>query len=125
MAGAARHGGVADIGHHVAAKRAFGHALGAAELVVHGATEVALVGALGADDFEALVRETASHYLPSLILAGGAAGASDAAPLLKDRESIGGAATAYVCRGYVCDAPVTDAHSLGAQLERAAGGIGE
>jgi hypothetical protein len=104
---------------------AFGHALGAAELVVHGATEVALVGALGADDFEALVRETASHYLPSLILAGGAAGASDAAPLLKDRESIGGAATAYVCRGYVCDAPVTDAHSLGAQLERAAGGIGE
>jgi uncharacterized protein len=104
---------------------AFGHALGAAELLVHGATEVALVGALGADDFEALVRETASHYLPSLILAGGAEGASDAVPLLKDRGAIAGAATAYVCRGYVCDAPVTDAPSLGAQLERAASGIGE
>jgi uncharacterized protein len=104
---------------------AFGHALGAAELLVHGATEVALVGALGADDFERLVRETARHYLPSLILAGGAEGVSDAVPLLKDRESIRGAATAYVCRGYVCDAPVTDAQSLGAQLERTAGGIGE
>jgi uncharacterized protein YyaL (SSP411 family) len=102
---------------------AFGYALGAAELAVHGATEVALVGSLGSDDFEALVRETASHYLPSLILAGGMPGSSESMPLLRDRLAIDGGATAYVCRSYVCAAPVTSAASLGAQLERAAGGL--
>jgi uncharacterized protein YyaL (SSP411 family) len=106
---------------------AFGHALGAAELVVHGATEVALVGIVGAPDFEALARETASHYLPSLVLAGGSGGdarTEEMIPLLRDRETMAGKATAYVCRGYVCDTPVTDATSLGQQLERAAGGLG-
>ena len=103
---------------------AFGHALGAAELAVHGATEVALVGAAGESDFDALVRETASHYLPSLILAGGAPGAENAVPLLRDRTMISGRATAYVCRHYVCAVPVTDARSLGEQLERSARGLG-
>ena len=101
---------------------AFGHALGAAELAVHGATEIALVGSAGASDFEALVRETASHYLPSLILAGGAPGADEGVPLLRDRTTISERATAYVCRHYVCAVPVTDARSLGEQLERSASG---
>jgi len=106
---------------------AFGHALGAAELAVHGATEVALVGTAGTQDFEALVRETASHYLPALILAGACSGDArrgETIPLLRDREAMGGEATAYVCRGNVCDAPVTDVSSLRRQLERAASGLG-
>jgi uncharacterized protein YyaL (SSP411 family) len=106
---------------------AFGHALGAADLAVHGATEVALVGTAGAPDFEALVREVAGHYLPALVLAGGigeSAHTDESIPLLRDREAIAGKATAYVCRGYVCEAPVTDARALGEQLERAAGGLG-
>jgi uncharacterized protein YyaL (SSP411 family) len=106
---------------------AFGHALGAAELAVHGATEVAIVGARGEAGFEALVRETASRYVPSLVLAAGAdaAGAAEAGesvPLLRDRGLIDGRAAAYVCRGNVCDAPVTDPRALGEQLERAATG---
>ena len=103
---------------------AFGHALGAIELAVFGATEVALVGTVGAADFAALAREVASHYLPSLILAGGPESASDAVPLLRDRIAIAGGATAYVCRHHVCAAPVSDARELGEQLERAAGGFG-
>jgi uncharacterized protein YyaL (SSP411 family) len=102
---------------------AFGHALGAAELAVHGATEVAIVGTRGEADFESLARETASRYLPSLVLAAGSAGAADASehvPLLRDRGMIDGRAAAYVCRGNVCDAPVSDARALGEQLERAA-----
>jgi uncharacterized protein len=101
---------------------AFGYALGAAELAVHGATEVAIVGTRGEADFEALVGETASRYLPSLVLAASAAGAMDASnsvPLLRDRGLIEGRAAAYVCRGNVCDVPVIDARALGEQLERA------
>ena len=108
---------------------AFGYALGAAELAVHGATEVAIVGARGDAGFESLVRETASRYLPSLVLAGSATSpeaagqGSDPLPLLRDRGMIEARATAYVCRGYVCDAPVTDPRALGVQLERAATGL--
>jgi uncharacterized protein YyaL (SSP411 family) len=82
------------------------------------------VGALDRPDFEALVRETASRYLPSLILAGGAPGGDEAVPLLRDRATISGRATAYVCRHYACAAPVTDPHALGEQLERSASGSG-
>jgi uncharacterized protein len=37
-------------------------------------------------------------------------------PLLESRPLRGGAATAYVCRGFVCDAPVTAVEDLVAQL---------
>ena len=95
---------------------AFGHALGAAELAVYGATEVAIVGTEGESGFEGLVRETASRYLPSLVLAGGD-GTSASVPLLRDRGLIEDRATAYVCRSFVCDAPTTDRRTLGEQLE--------
>jgi uncharacterized protein YyaL (SSP411 family) len=37
-------------------------------------------------------------------------------PLLADRPMRGGAPTAYVCRGFVCDRPVTGPDALAAQL---------
>jgi uncharacterized protein YyaL (SSP411 family) len=81
------------------------------------------VGTQGEADFDALVRETASRYLPSLVLAagvGGATSSTESVPLLRGRGLINGRAAAYVCRGNVCDAPVSDARALGEQLERAA-----
>jgi uncharacterized protein len=97
---------------------AFGYALGVAELAVHGATEVAVVGTEGEPEFEALVGETGSRYLPSLVLA---AGSNETIPLLRGRGLIDGRAAAYVCRGFACDAPTADPRTLGEQLERAAG----
>ena len=38
--------------------------------------------------------------------------------LLDQREARGGAPTAYVCRNYTCDEPVTDPRALGEQLDR-------
>jgi len=105
---------------------AFGHALSAAELAVHGATEVAILGIQGEAGFESLLRETSTRYLPSLVLASGvgrgtnAEGASNPLPLLRGRGLIDDRATAYVCRSNVCDAPTTDARALGEQLELAA-----
>ena len=43
---------------------------------------------------------------PGMVVAIGTDGESEA-PLLRDRPAIGGGPTAYVCRGFVCDAPVT------------------
>jgi uncharacterized protein YyaL (SSP411 family) len=37
-------------------------------------------------------------------------------PLLADRPLVGGAPAAYVCRGFVCSAPVTDVSALSAAM---------
>jgi uncharacterized protein YyaL (SSP411 family) len=100
---------------------AFGHALGAADLAIHGAVEVALVGDPGEPDFRTLAAEVGRHYLPSLTLAGGRPEEAEGVALLADRPARDGRATAYVCRNYACDAPTTDPAELGAQLERASG----
>ena len=52
---------------------AFGHALGVADLLVRGAVELAIVGDPASEDFRALTRAAAERYVPSLVLAGGAA----------------------------------------------------
>ncbi|MGH8892696.1 MAG: hypothetical protein ACRDWY_05230, partial [Actinomycetes bacterium] len=39
-----------------------------------------------------------------------------AVPLLADRPLLGGRATAYVCRGFVCDKPTTDPATLAAAV---------
>jgi uncharacterized protein YyaL (SSP411 family) len=98
---------------------AFGHLLGAADMAINGSVQVAIRGEPGSEDFEALARETARHYLPALVLAGGRAQEPDVVALLAGRDARQGKATAYVCRDYVCDLPVSSATDLGEQLERA------
>jgi uncharacterized protein YyaL (SSP411 family) len=96
---------------------AFGHMLGAADMVVYGAVEVAIAGSPADERFALLEREVAAHYVPSLVLAGGESSDSTVA-LLANRESRNGP-IAYVCHSYVCDEPVTEPAELGAQLEAA------
>ncbi|HEY8176141.1 MAG TPA: thioredoxin domain-containing protein [Gemmatimonadaceae bacterium] len=95
---------------------AFGHALMAADLAVHGATEVALVGEPGSGDFAALARAVASRYVPSLVLAGGRPADANGIALLANREARQGKATAYLCRRHVCDEPATEPAKLLQQL---------
>jgi uncharacterized protein YyaL (SSP411 family) len=97
---------------------AFGHLLGAADMAVYGAIEVALVGDPAADGFQVLEREVAAKYVPSLVLAGGDP-ARNTIELLAERTEKDGKPTAYVCHSYVCDQPVTDPSALAAQLESA------
>jgi uncharacterized protein YyaL (SSP411 family) len=98
---------------------AFGHALGVVDLLVRGAIELAIVGDPASDDFRALSRAAAERYVPSLVLAGGHARNAPEIALLADRPTKSGRATAYVCRNYACEAPVTDAAALAAQLDAA------
>jgi uncharacterized protein YyaL (SSP411 family) len=99
---------------------AFGHLLGCADMELYGAIEVALVGSIQSADFRGLERAVAMQYVPSLVLAGGSPAASHVVRLLDDRPMIDDQATAFVCRGYVCDKPVTDSDMLAEQLENAA-----
>ncbi|GAC1438657.1 MAG: thioredoxin domain-containing protein [Solirubrobacteraceae bacterium] len=90
---------------------AFGHTLQALVFAHSPAREVALVG----EDLRALERVVRARLRPGLVLAGGRR-AGDAVPLLAGREPVGGLATAYVCSGFACQAPVTDPDRLAALL---------
>ncbi len=68
-----------------------------------GPREVAVVGSSDSDFREAVVNGTA----PGMVYAWGAD-----QPLLTHRTVVEGNATAYVCRGFVCDAPTTDLQIL-------------
>jgi uncharacterized protein YyaL (SSP411 family) len=97
----------------------FGHLLGAADLSVHGAVEVAIAGDPAAGDFAELLRAVASRYVPSLVMAGGVAEAVSGIALMAGREPVGSAATAYVCHHYACRLPARDPAALAAQLAEA------
>jgi hypothetical protein len=97
---------------------AFGHLLGTADMAVHGAVEVAIIGDRSESGFGLLEREVAAHYVPSLVLAGGDP-ARNAVALLAGKTERDGKPTAYVCHASTCDLPVTDAAELGDQLESA------
>ena len=105
------------------APTAFGHALSALDLYVGPAREVAIVGDPSASDTRALVEEiTGRVYRPNVVLAVGRPGDDHArrtVPLLRDREVRDGAATAYVCEGFVCRLPVIEVDALRAQLDTA------
>jgi uncharacterized protein YyaL (SSP411 family) len=99
---------------------AFGHLLGCADMELNGAVEVALVGDVTADRLHALERVVAAQYVPSLVLAAGDQRSAQVVKLLEGRTMIDRQPTAYVCRGYVCDRPVTEATALAEQLANAA-----
>jgi uncharacterized protein len=81
---------------------AFAHLLRALDFQLSPTKEVALTG----DEVTELAAVVRSGYRPHLVLAGGPAGSS-IPPLLADRPEVEGKATAYVCEGFACQAPVT------------------
>jgi uncharacterized protein YyaL (SSP411 family) len=101
---------------------AFGYLLGAADLAIHGATEVAIVGDAASPDFGALTTVVSRQYLPALVLAGGRPGREANIALLEDRTAREGRATAYVCRQYLCSEPTADPQRLRELLEQAGKG---
>ncbi|MGB9376183.1 MAG: N-acylglucosamine 2-epimerase, partial [Mycobacteriales bacterium] len=80
------------------------------EAVIAGPLQIALVG--GSVDLERAARLAAS---PGAVVVSGAPD-TPGVPLLADRPLVSGAAAAYVCRGFVCDAPVTSVEALAAAL---------
>jgi uncharacterized protein YyaL (SSP411 family) len=97
---------------------AFGRFLCALDFHLGPKIEVALVTPAG--DAGALAAEVFGRFLPNRVVAGMVAGDAQAAagvPLLEGRTVIDGRPTAYVCRNYACELPVTEPAALVRQLE--------
>ena len=99
---------------------AFGRFLCALDFHVGPRAEVVLVAPRRLDEIAELADEVFRRFLPNLVAAGMVAGDREAAagvPLLEGRAAVDGKPTAYVCRNYVCELPVTDRTALAKQLD--------
>jgi hypothetical protein len=88
-----------------------GWSLAAAEAALVGPLEIAVVGDQGDPSRAELERQARRAASPGAMVVVGTPGASDV-PLLADRGLVDGRAAAYVCRGMVCERPVTGADDL-------------
>ncbi|MDZ7929002.1 MAG: thioredoxin domain-containing protein [Rhodococcus sp. (in: high G+C Gram-positive bacteria)] len=93
------------------APRSGGHWLAVAEASVRGPIQIAVSTAPGG---ELLSAARALAPGGSVVVAG----VTDSSVLLTDRPPVDGLETAYVCRGFVCDRPVTSAEDLSFALQR-------
>ncbi|WP_415973414.1 thioredoxin domain-containing protein [Rhodococcus sp. 077-4] len=93
------------------APRSGGHWLAVAEASVRGPIQIAVSTAPGGDLLSA-VRAVAPGG--SVVVAG----TENSSALLLDRPPVDGLETAYVCRGSVCDRPVTSAEEVSFALRR-------
>ena len=97
----------------------FGRALGALDLYLAPAKEIAIVGDPEEEATRSLVGEVWGRYLPNTVLAVAAPDddvAAKTVPLLEGRDSLDGKPAAYVCERFVCQRPVTEPDALSAQL---------
>jgi uncharacterized protein YyaL (SSP411 family) len=97
-----------------------GRLLGAVDFYLARPSELAVVWEGNPAAAQPLLDVAFAAYRPHLVVAGGLAGAaSDLTPLLRDRPTIDGRPTAYVCEQFVCQAPTTDPEELRRQLDAA------
>jgi uncharacterized protein YyaL (SSP411 family) len=96
---------------------AFGHLLQALDFHLATVREVALVGS----DTRELERVVRAAFRPHVVLAGADGEDDGGVPLLAGRSARDGAATAYVCEGFACRAPVTQPAELEELLRANAG----
>jgi hypothetical protein len=101
-----------------------GWSLAAAEAAVAGPLEVAVVGPSGDTSRAELAQVARSSASPGLVVVVGEPSELDVGeadepstvPLLAGRGLVDGRPAAYVCRGMVCDRPVTTVDDLRALL---------
>jgi uncharacterized protein YyaL (SSP411 family) len=98
------------------APRFAGWSLAAAEAVLDGPLEVAVVGDPDDPSYRDLVATAWASPRPGLVVVTGPPDDVGALPLLEARGLVDGRAAAYVCRGMVCDRPVTTVEELRALL---------
>ena len=121
LTGSLRHREAADAAVAAAAglaaqdPRFAGWTLAVAEAMAAGPLQVAIAG--DGPRAREMVRVARSSISPGLVIAHGPP-ETPGIPLLAKRPLVAGGAAAYVCRGFVCDRPVTTLEELTSALER-------
>ena len=93
----------------------FAQWLNATSLILAEPREVALIGSQ--EELGPLLAVLRTGYRPFQVLAARDGEGDASVPLLENRARMNGKGTAYVCRQFVCQAPVTSPDALARQLE--------
>ncbi|MFY0407998.1 thioredoxin domain-containing protein [Solicola sp. PLA-1-18] len=115
VTGSARHAAAAEAavssaaGVVTQAPRFGGWTMAAAEALIAGPVEVAVVGPAGPER-DVLHRAALASASPGAVVVAGEPGLD--VPLFEGRDVVDGRPAAYVCRSFVCRRPVTDAADL-------------
>jgi uncharacterized protein len=100
------------------APQAFGRLLAAIDFYLGRPVELALIGDPAEPQASKFLEVIRARYLPNRLVAVAPPGPElRRIPLLSDRAAIGGKVTAYLCEGFVCQAPTTDPAGLARQLD--------
>jgi uncharacterized protein YyaL (SSP411 family) len=99
--------------------QAFGESLNAADMIVSGFTEVAVIGKRDHKNTKSLLDEIQKPFRPNTVcaLAGQDQSNNEQIPLLSFRTMISDKPTAYVCRDFSCQRPVISAEETSRLLE--------
>ncbi len=101
------------------APNAFGHLLCVYDMFLSSPFEIAVIGDPAKEETRALIGEIFKSYLPNKVVALADPDLEQAAlriALIEGRKAIDGRATAYVCRNFYCETPVTAPADLRRQL---------
>jgi uncharacterized protein YyaL (SSP411 family) len=99
---------------------AFGYALCGLDFYLSEPKEIAIIGSHHSHEVRQLIEVIYSQFLPNKVVVlsePSDQNAGDAIPLLEGRTAVGGKATAYVCRNYVCLAPASSPEELALRLK--------
>jgi uncharacterized protein YyaL (SSP411 family) len=100
------------------APQAFGRLLAAIDFYLGRPVELAVIGNPAEPQTGRFLEVIRTRYLPNRLVAVAPSGSQrQAMPLLRDRRAIDGKVTAYLCEGFVCQAPTTDPSELARQLD--------
>jgi len=95
--------------------------LSALDFMLGPTREVVIAGEAGSAEVAAMQRGLAEKFRPSTVVVfrpeRDFAPIAALAPYVTDMKALGGAATAYVCRGFACERPVTGVEALMKALE--------
>ncbi len=88
----------------------------ALDFAVGPSLEVVVAGRLGADDVQQMLRALRSEFAPNKVVLfrpdGVAPKITQLAAFTEYQTPVGGRATAYVCRNYMCESPTTDVEAM-------------
>lgn len=100
---------------------AFGHLLCALDSYLASTYEIAIIGPAEAESTQAMLDAVFKQYLPNKVVAFARPDDGQtvqAIKLLEERPAVGNKTTAYICRNFYCEAPVTDVAQLLEKLRR-------
>jgi uncharacterized protein len=98
---------------------AFGRLLAALDFHLGRPVELAVIGEPTDPQTRRFLDVVVERFLPNRLLAVALPGADPRGmPLLSDRTAVGGKVIAYLCEGFVCQAPTTDPRELARQIEQ-------